>query len=423
MNSKKLLILGGANVHVKVVKAAKEMGLYTIVTDYLENSPAKLIADKSYMLDVKDVDGIVKMCRQEKVDGVIGPYLDPCQRPYYEICHRLHLPWYIDTWEQVYTLTDKNAFKACCVQNGVDIIPTYSIDSPQEIEYPVFVKPCECRGSRGQTICNSFEEVKKAYEVACEISENKKAVIEKFMENASDFTMTYVFAEGEAHLVRVGDMHFKLKKYYSEGVISPSCHADIYLKNAEEHVLHMLKSLGIKNGPVFMQGFVDGETVRFYDPGYRFPGSEYDSMLKKVCGVDNVKMMIEFALTGCMKNAYWNIHKDCAFLNGKIVVVFYPNLRDGTIREIRGLEHIEKMEEVIHYTLRHNIGDSVRATGDVNQYLGEFNIVAQSREAAAYTANQILNALQVMDDNGRDMVVRPPDGEKYFNNWFYAYEK
>ncbi len=35
----KLLVLAGADVHSKVVSAAKEMGVYTIVTDFLENSP------------------------------------------------------------------------------------------------------------------------------------------------------------------------------------------------------------------------------------------------------------------------------------------------------------------------------------------------------------------------------------------------
>lgn len=49
---KKLLVLAGAGPHTKVVEAAKEMGIYTIVADYLPASvysPAKLIADESIM--------------------------------------------------------------------------------------------------------------------------------------------------------------------------------------------------------------------------------------------------------------------------------------------------------------------------------------------------------------------------------------
>ena len=62
---KKLLILAGASVHCKVVEAAREMGVYTIVTDYLESSPAKEIADEKWMLNITDVDGIVEYLKEE----------------------------------------------------------------------------------------------------------------------------------------------------------------------------------------------------------------------------------------------------------------------------------------------------------------------------------------------------------------------
>ena len=45
MTQKKILILGGANQHLKFVEAAKELGLYTIVTDYLNDSPCKKVCD------------------------------------------------------------------------------------------------------------------------------------------------------------------------------------------------------------------------------------------------------------------------------------------------------------------------------------------------------------------------------------------
>ena len=52
------------------------------------------MADKSYMYDINDIDGIVNMCKDENVQGVICGYIDPCQRPYQKICARLNLPCY-----------------------------------------------------------------------------------------------------------------------------------------------------------------------------------------------------------------------------------------------------------------------------------------------------------------------------------------
>ena len=69
---KKLLILGGASTHVKVVKQAKQMGIYTIVTDNLNvvDSPAKLEADECWDIDINDVGTLVKVCRKNHVDGM-----------------------------------------------------------------------------------------------------------------------------------------------------------------------------------------------------------------------------------------------------------------------------------------------------------------------------------------------------------------
>ena len=46
---KKILVLGGTAQQIKLVEAAKQMGVYTIVVDYLNDSPAKKVADEAYL--------------------------------------------------------------------------------------------------------------------------------------------------------------------------------------------------------------------------------------------------------------------------------------------------------------------------------------------------------------------------------------
>ena len=113
LKGKRLLILAGATVHCKVVEAAKAMGVHTIVTDYLEHSPAKDMADEKWMLNIMDVDAIVERCKNEQVDGVLNFCIDPAQRPYAQICEKLGLPCY-GTSEQVHIMTDKPSFKSFC---------------------------------------------------------------------------------------------------------------------------------------------------------------------------------------------------------------------------------------------------------------------------------------------------------------------
>ena len=58
LSGKKLLILGGSYQHRKIVKKAKELGIETYLTDYLdtERSPAKQMADHRYMINITETD-------------------------------------------------------------------------------------------------------------------------------------------------------------------------------------------------------------------------------------------------------------------------------------------------------------------------------------------------------------------------------
>ena len=124
---KRLLILGGASVHCKLVTAARELGVYTIVADYLEDSPAKRIADESLLISILDVDAIVEWCKEHPVDGIINYANDPAQKAHQEICQRLGLHCF-GTKEQVEILTQKDKFKKACIECGVSVIPSFSLD-------------------------------------------------------------------------------------------------------------------------------------------------------------------------------------------------------------------------------------------------------------------------------------------------------
>ncbi len=51
LKGKRLLILGGVKLLCDVVERAQAIGVYVIVVDYLKNSPAKEVADKSILAD------------------------------------------------------------------------------------------------------------------------------------------------------------------------------------------------------------------------------------------------------------------------------------------------------------------------------------------------------------------------------------
>ena len=86
------------------------------------------------------------------MDAVLTVMLDFCQVYYQQICEKLGVPCY-GTEEQFRIFTNKELFKRKCIENGVDIIPTYAEADLGSDIYPVLIKPAHNRGSRGQSVC------------------------------------------------------------------------------------------------------------------------------------------------------------------------------------------------------------------------------------------------------------------------------
>lgn len=409
LKGKKLLVLAGATVHCKVVEAAKKLGVYTIVTDYLETSPAKEIADEKWMINIVDVDAIVEKCRQEKVDGVLNFCIDPAQRPYQQICEKLNLPCYGNT-EQFHIMTDKPSFKAFCLKSGVDVIPAYTVEDikNETCEYPVFIKPTDSRGSRGQAVCYTKEEALAAVEIASKESSDSGVVIEKFMYGKQDFSMTYFVCNGTPYLIRTCDRYLgtvedKLNKQ-CVCCVAPSKYSNLYIENVHQHVVKFIKDAGIKNGPVFMQGFVDGETVRFYDPGLRFPGGEYEKLLKEATGVDLMSSMVEFSLTGKITTPD-NIDKDLYYLNGHYTIQLPITARPGKIAVFDGMDEIKDNKNVTTAFKRYDIGETVPETGDVRQRICEVAMVIDKEDSVQKNVEWVKSKLTVLDDTGKNMLT------------------
>ncbi len=409
LKGKKLLILAGAGVHSKVVRAAKEMGIYTIVTDYLEDSPAKLIADEAWMLSVTDVDAIVERCRAEGVDGVVNFCIDPAQKPYQQICEKLGVPCY-GTKEEFEIFTDKRQFKECCSTHHVDVIPDYAEQEILDgaVEYPVFVKPSISSGSRGQSLCFNKEEALKGIEVAKQNSRDGDFICERHMKDCQDIGTAFFVIDGEPYLVKFGDRHLgREEDNLDRQVICtqlPSPFATVFMEHVHDRVVAMIKALGIKFGPVFMQGFADGNTVYYYDPARRMPGGDYDLVLKEATGFDTVRTVIAFALTGDPKVCFGNPKEAYNLNNGEALLITF-SVRPGRMARVEGFDELLKHPDVVYGRQIIPEGSIIPNTGDIQQRVAAVGAYIRDRSRISAFVDYVYKTYRISDENGKDMIV------------------
>ncbi|SHK91781.1 acetyl-CoA carboxylase biotin carboxylase subunit family protein [Fibrobacter sp. UWEL] len=411
LQGKKLLVLAGADVHIKIVKAAKELGVYTIVTDYLkpEDSPAKQIADESWMLSITDVDAIVEKCKEAHVDGVLAFCIDPAQIPYQQVCEKLQKPCY-GTKEQFQTFTNKRPFKDFCKAHNVGVIPEYTVADVENdnVKYPVLVKPTDSRGSRGISICNNKDEVYKALEIAKAESHDNGALIERYMYGKQDMAFAYMVIDGQPYLVKIGDrivgkVEDNLQCQHMATIL-PSKNTEQFKRDIEPNIIKMIQATGMKFGSLFLQGFWEDGQVFMYDPGLRFPGSDFDVVTKETTGFDSMKAFVHFALTGDTTAQYGN--PEIAYnYNGGICLILSVATRPGTIATFQGMDVIAANPCVRVASQRYRTGETVPQSGDVRQRVAEFVAFLPKREEVQKFIDFVYEKLSILDENGNDMIV------------------
>lgn len=406
---KKILILGGYTHMNDVVKTANRMGLYTIVTDREPDAPAKSFADKSYNISTDDINSLVEMAKEEKIDGVFNAFDDFNTWQAQAICERLGLPYYA-TKEQLEICSNKDRFKNFCRSFGVPVIEEYNIEKfgssfdGQKIEFPVIVKPVDSYASQGITVCYGQEELEKAYEKARQRSKTGKVIVERFIDNSHGVEMYYTVKGGEVILTAVTDRYVqKLSDEHPPlptATIFPSQHLDHYLTVLDAKVRNMIRGMGIKNGVLFMQSLIEKENFYLYEMGFRLSGEQHYQIIEKQTGINLLKMMLDFTIGGEL-----NAYSIAQFDNGysripacNLAIL----LNEGTIKDIIGLDRILAMPEILSFIQLKERGDKVEASGNYGQMLGRFNIVSENLHQTLETIN---NTLKVISTDGRNVIA------------------
>ncbi len=415
LKGKKLLFLGGIRMLCEAVEYAKEMGIYTIVTDYLPDSPAKKIADKSYMISTTDTDALVDMCKEEGVDGVFIAFIDSMIPYAKKLCDRLNLPFYASN-EQIKLSLDKRFFKETCRKYGVSVPNEYHFDLEtnsfdKQVNFPIIVKPVDSSGGRGVKICGNLEEFKIAYDYALSISPSKNVLIEDYIVG-EEVTATYTMSAGQVSLSCVKDklISFDHKDITSQAdvLIFPSRHLNDFLKEENEKVINMLHALNATDGTVFFQGIASKEKVTFFECGYRPNGACDYRHIERINGVNFLKMMIVHALTGKMEYNENTLENDTPFFD-RYILNFNVWAKGGKIASLSGKEEVSKIENVVMAEYMHDVGETIVDNNTLSQRVFRAIIVDKSIIKIKETIKKIQECVCVENDKGESMLYLPFD--------------
>ena len=392
---------------IDIVSTAKQMGIYTIVVDRDANSPAKQFADQAFDISTHCIDDLETICRNNSIDGVFTGFEDFNIHIACQLCSRLGISFYA-TAEQLQIATNKQLFKAFCKKHSIPVTPQFTLEEALfDAQYPYIIKPADSYGSRGITVCWCADDLKQGYANALASSPCKAAIIESYINSNIGVELFYTIVNGNIHLSATADRYTTTTR----GVSVPLPIAEVFPSKHTKQAKHcldapirtMLRDLNIRNGLVLIQSIYDGTSFYVYEMALRLTGEQHYILLAKQQGINLAKFMLDLSL-GHDVSQYDTPHlDDTFFIRPSANYVFL--LQPGTISQIKGIDQICNMPEVVSAMIVHQPGDTIRDVYDYSRIFARLNVVADSFDALQTAIDMINKKLTVFSDTGNEMLL------------------
>ena len=410
IRGKKLLILGANAIICEIVNAAKNLGVYTIATDYndISKAPAKLIADEYWNDSIMDYDVLLPKIKDHKVDGILTGFIDIVLLPYQHLCELSGLPCYAT--KEVFELTmDKAKFKQLCRENDVPVIPEYDLATfdPAVItdNNKVIIKPVDNSGSRGVILCETPEDFQKCLDYALSFSQKKQVVIEKYMEMDS-ISAFYTIQDGVFSLSTFNDRYVHKAKGAASVTcagIYPSKYLDSYMNKINDKMIRMYQAAGLRNGVLTVQFFTNGEEYYVMEMGHRLSGGQHYTYSMEENGISSLDQLIHFAVTGSMAD-FPIAEKDNANFKHTYCHLFILG-KQAKIARFEGVEYVQNLPETIHCNLLKHVGDMIGSDGTSAQKVVSLHLKVKNRDDLPRIFQDIQKHLHFYDEDGNDLTM------------------
>ena len=267
-DSIKIMLLGSGELGKEVAIEANRLGCEVIAVDRYPNAPAMLVAQKSYVIDMKDKAQVLDVIRREKPNFVLpeieainidalfeaekeGIHIIPNAEAVNKTMNRKNIRVFaaktlgLKTSKYKFVSTYEDLKKAC-----------------DELGYPVVVKPIMSSSGHGQSIVKSSEEVITAWEFAKSDARGSadELIVEEFIDFDYEITLLtakndneIVFCPPIGHIQSGGDYIFSWQEMEM---------SEIALKKAQDIAKKIVKGLGGR-GIFGVEMFVKGNEVYF----------------------------------------------------------------------------------------------------------------------------------------------------------------
>ena len=263
----KIMLLGSGELGKEVAIEAQRLGVEVVAVDRYENAPAHLVANRAYVIDMKDEAAVLEVIEKEKPTYILPEVEAISISALFEAEKRgFHV---IPNAEAVNKTMNRKNIRVFAAEelglktSGYEFVKTLDElkASATKIGFPCVIKPVMSSSGHGQSIAKSADDIEKSWEIAKEArGDASELIVEEFVPFDYEITLLTVrnetgtvFCDAVGHVQKEGDFILSWQ---------PMNMSEAALKKAKEIAKRVTDGLGGR-GIFGVEFFVKDEEVYF----------------------------------------------------------------------------------------------------------------------------------------------------------------
>ena len=212
---KKIMILGGGQAQIGLIKKAKELGLYTIVVGIEGDYPGYEYADKVYHIDINQKREVLEVAQKERIDGISMVCSDFGLKTVGYVCDNMGLSGLselsaVSSANKLHMKTllrdnNVNTARFLVVRNQDDLVQAERI-----LPFPMIMKAVDLQGSKGIYVCKSKKDLLDSYIKITSLTKEDYCIVEEFIDGTEFGAQAYIY-DNELFFIQIhGDLVTKI---------------------------------------------------------------------------------------------------------------------------------------------------------------------------------------------------------------------
>ncbi len=339
-SSVKILIFGGGNDQLTLIKLCKSAGLFTVVIDPNPAATGQNYCDAFEVVDGQDYEGTCNVIEKHGITHIITVATDKPLVMMARVAAKYGIGCISE--DSARNCTDKLKMKEVFVKNGIPCAKYKLISElSDDMNYPLVLKPRDNSGSRGVTICYNRQDAEIAFVDAKRFTKGDTILCEEVI-YGKEYSLESLHYNGKTKLLQITDKVMTELPYRCEMELThPSLFSEEKFKEIERLVHKMSVAFGFENCASHCEILVNGDEIKVLEASGRMAGDYICSHLVPLStGINMEQAALDITL-----GKEPNLSSSGKMASG----IYYFEFPEGTVKEISDYEHLKSLPGVIEF--------------------------------------------------------------------------